>query len=89
MDVGVLGGGETEQQDTGDKGRGGHGTLTTEVGQVDQDPGEEGTGDTADCGDGVITVGLVGGGGVGTQVLGKEGVEKGISQSDASPAQPE
>ncbi len=88
MHVGVLGSREAVKEDTGDEGREGHCALAADVGEVDHDPGEQGAGDTADGGDGVVAVGLVDGG-VRAEVLGEEGVEEGVSQSDAGPAEPD
>lgn len=88
LDVRVLGGGEAEQKDTCDQGGCCHGTLAADVLEVNQVPAKEGTGNTADCCDGVVAVGDVSGG-VGAEVLGKEGVEQGVAHSNTCPAEPD
>ena len=88
LDVGILGGGETEQQNARDQGGDGHRTLAADVRQVDRVPGDQGSGNTADGRDGVVAVGDVGGR-VGAQVLRQEGVEQRVAHSDGGPAEPD
>lgn len=93
LDVRVGGGRKAEEKNTGDHGGNDHGTLATDVLDVDGVAGENGSGDTDDGSDGVVPVdnvgGLLGRTASALDVLGKEGVEKRVTHADGSPAEPQ
>lgn len=87
MEARVFGRGEADEDYAGDQRGDGHGAFAAEVGDVDGEAGEDGA---WDADGGCYRVVAVGGAGVvGGHVLGEEGVEEGVAQSDCYPAEPE
>lgn len=89
LEVGIRRDGEEEKEDTRDGGRDGHGTLPADIRDVDCVTGEDGSRNTDDGRDGIISVGNVIRRSGGFEVLREEGVEQWVAHSDGEPAVPE
>lgn len=93
LDVGVGRSREAEEQHSGNQCGDNHGTLTTNILDFNGVAGQDRSRDTDDRSDSIVPVGNVCRAGAGAtcilEVLGKEGIEQGITHSNRSPAEPE